>query len=223
MKTLFELFEKNRRWAGECIERDADYFKRLADHQSPDHLWIGCADSRVPANQVTGLESGELFVHRNIANLVIQTDISMLSVLQYAVEVLKVKHVIVCGHYGCGGVRAALEDQRFGLIDNWLHHIQDVARRHTGMSHEAMASASTVAACERWNSGPTPSQLRSIRRSSGRGRPNWCWMVLSQVKNLISFVKSMLPLRRVIYAVLPSFRMPGKGGRSLKSTAGFIG
>ncbi|MFK7911033.1 MAG: carbonate dehydratase [Akkermansiaceae bacterium] len=130
MKTLFELFEKNRRWAGECVQRDAKYFERLADHQSPNYLWIGCSDSRVPANQVTGLDTGELFVHRNIANLVIQTDISMLSVLQYAVEVLKVEHVIVCGHYGCGGVKAALEDQRLGLIDNWLHHIQNVARRH---------------------------------------------------------------------------------------------
>ena len=129
METLPDLFENNRRWAESQVAKDPDFFERLVKQQTPRYLWIGCSDSRVPANQITGLQPGEVFVHRNVANVVVQTDFSLLSVLQYAVEVLKVEHVIVCGHYGCGGVRAALEDQRNGLIDNWLRHIQDVARR----------------------------------------------------------------------------------------------
>ncbi|MBT8044903.1 MAG: carbonate dehydratase [Verrucomicrobiae bacterium] len=148
MKTLFELFEKNRRWAGECIQRDAHFFERLAEQQSPNYLWIGCSDSRVPANQITGLEPGQVFVHRNIANLVIQTDFSMLSVLQYAVDVLKVEHVIVCGHYGCGGVRAALENERHGLIDNWLRHIQDVAYRRAAEMEQAPEGGKLDRLCE---------------------------------------------------------------------------
>ena len=126
MNSISDLLENNRRWSEGCVAQDASYFTRHADGQSPKYLWIGCADSRVPANQVTGLGPGELFVHRNIANMVIHTDLSLLSVLQYAVEVLKVEHVIVCGHYGCGGVKAAYEKGRFGIIDNWLRHIQDV-------------------------------------------------------------------------------------------------
>ncbi|BDS05955.1 carbonic anhydrase [Oceaniferula spumae] len=128
MRTLSELFDNNRRWAAERIAQDPEFFERLANQQSPKHLWIGCADSRVPANQITGLNPGEIFVHRNVANVVVQTDFNMLSVVQYAVEVLKVEHVIVCGHYGCGGVAAALGNARHGLIDNWLRHIQGVAR-----------------------------------------------------------------------------------------------
>ncbi len=121
--------ENNRRWAAAVSEEDPSFFESLARQQAPKYLWIGCADSRVPANQITGLAPGEVFVHRNVANVVVQTDFNMLSVLQYAVEVLCVEHIVVCGHYGCGGVQAALEDQRHGLIDNWLRHIQNVARR----------------------------------------------------------------------------------------------
>ncbi len=130
MSTLQNLLEQNRRWAAEMVERDPECFTRLANQQRPQYLWIGCADSRVPANQITGLAPGEVFVHRNVANLVVHTDLNMLSVLQYAVDVLEVRDIIVCGHYGCGGVRAALEGQQLGLIENWLRHIQDIARLH---------------------------------------------------------------------------------------------
>ena len=127
---LTELFESNRGWAAARIASDPEFFQRLQHQQSPHYLWIGCADSRVPANEIVGLLPGELFVHRNIANVVVHTDLNCLTVLQYAVDVLKVKHVIVCGHYGCGGVRAALNRQRVGLADNWLRHVQDVEARH---------------------------------------------------------------------------------------------
>ena len=123
------LLDKNKAWAAEKVAEDPEFFARLAKQQAPEYLWIGCSDSRVPANQITGLAPGEVFVHRNVANVVVQTDFNFLSVLQFAVDVLKVKHVIVCGHYGCGGVKAALENQRHGIIDNWLRHIQNVARR----------------------------------------------------------------------------------------------
>lgn len=125
-----QLFENNRDWAAEILSRDANFFKKLAEQQSPEYLWIGCADSRVPANELLGLLPGELFVHRNIANLVVHSDLNCLSVLQFAVDVLKVKHIIVCGHYGCGGVQAALTGRRVGLADNWLRHVQDVHQKH---------------------------------------------------------------------------------------------
>ena len=130
MRSLPELFEKNRAWARSITARDPHFFESLAAQQSPKYLWIGCADSRVPANEIVGLMPGELFVHRNVANVVVHTDLNCLSVLQFAVDVLKVGHVIVCGHYGCGGVRAAYERSSLGLIDNWLRHVQDVRDRH---------------------------------------------------------------------------------------------
>lgn len=125
---LDDLFRNNRTWAEQIKTRDPDFFRKLAEQQSPQFLWIGCADSRVPANEIMGLLPGEVFVHRNVANLVIHTDMNCLSVLQYAIEVLKVKHILVTGHYGCGGVQAALQDREFGLIDNWLRNIKDVYR-----------------------------------------------------------------------------------------------
>jgi carbonic anhydrase len=125
-----QLFENNREWARRTAAESPGFFARLSAQQSPEFLWIGCADSRVPANEIVGLLPGELFVHRNVANLVVHTDLNCLSVLQYAVEVLKVKHVIVCGHYGCGGVRAAVNGDRLGLIDNWLRHVQDIGEQH---------------------------------------------------------------------------------------------
>ncbi len=128
-----QLFNNNRDWAKRTVERTPDFFQRLSAQQFPEFLWIGCSDSRVPANEIVGLLPGELFVHRNVANLVVHTDLNCLSVLQYAVDVLTVKHVIVCGHYGCGGVRAALNRDRLGLIDNWLRHVQDVAEQHQGL------------------------------------------------------------------------------------------
>jgi len=130
MKSLKSLFQKNLEWATAIKEKDPKFFSQLSKQQSPELLWIGCSDSRVPANQIVNLPPGELFVHRNIANVVVHTDLNCLSVVQYAVEVLKVKHIIVCGHYGCGGIQAALENQDHGLIDHWLHHIKDVLRFH---------------------------------------------------------------------------------------------
>jgi carbonic anhydrase len=127
---LPQLFENNRRWAAECLATRPDFFEKLKAQQAPEYLWIGCADSRVPANEVVGLMPGELFVHRNVANVVVHTDLNCLSVLQYAVDVLRVRHVIVCGHYGCGGVRAALGSGKLGLIDNWLRHVQDVHAKY---------------------------------------------------------------------------------------------
>jgi carbonic anhydrase len=130
MPKLDLLFENNRAWAAELTGGDPRYFERLLEQQAPEYLWIGCSDSRVPANQIVGLAPGELFVHRNVANVVVHSDLNCLSVLQFAVDVLAVKHVIVCGHYGCGGIVAALRDEKLGLIDNWLRHIQDVAAKH---------------------------------------------------------------------------------------------
>ena len=127
---LDRLLQNNRVWAADRVKRDPTFFTRLEKQQAPEFLWIGCSDSRVPANEIVGLDPGELFVHRNVANVVVHTDLNCLSVLQFAVDVLEVKHVIVCGHYGCGGIRAALEKDSHGLIDNWLRHVQDVARAH---------------------------------------------------------------------------------------------
>ena len=130
MADISELFENNARWAAAMTEADPDFFSGLAERQTPDYLWIGCSDSRVPANQIVDLPPGDVFVHRNVANVVVHTDLNCLSVLQYAVEVLLVRHVIVCGHYGCGGVQAALRGERHGLIDNWLRHVVDVQEKH---------------------------------------------------------------------------------------------
>lgn len=135
---LEHLFQNNRDWASAMVAKDAAFFKKLAGQQSPDYLWIGCADSRVPANEIVHLLPGELFVHRNIANVVVHTDLNCLSVLQFAIDVLGVKHVIVCGHYGCSGVHAALARRRIGLADNWLRHVQDVHSKHERYLGEAL-------------------------------------------------------------------------------------
>ena len=127
---LKNLFNNNRAWAAKMTRQDPEFFSRLSSQQAPQYLWIGCADSRVPANEIVGLLPGELLVHRNVANVVVHADLNCLSVLQFAVEVLNVEHIIVCGHYGCGGVRAALRDDRLGLVDNWLRHVQDVMLKH---------------------------------------------------------------------------------------------
>lgn len=130
MNTYEKLLSANKQWAANKNAEDPEFFHRLAQLQTPEFLWIGCSDSRVPANEITGTEPGEIFVHRNVANMVVNTDVNLLSVLQYAVEVLKVKHVIVCGHYGCGGVKAAMTQQHLGIIDHWLKNIKDVYRLH---------------------------------------------------------------------------------------------
>lgn len=130
MRVLKHLFDNNLAWAEQMRSADPDFFEKLVAQQAPDYLWIGCSDSRVPANQIVGLLPGQLFVHRNVANVVVHTDFNCLSVIQFAVEIVEVKHIIVCGHYGCGGVRAALHDSELGLIDNWLRHIRDVHQKH---------------------------------------------------------------------------------------------
>src|SRR5258706_6623671 len=142
---LTHLFENNRAWAKQMTRQDPEFFKRLSEQQSPKYLWIGCSDSRVPANEIVGLLPGELFVHRNVANLVVHTDLTCLSVMQFAVDVLQVRHIIVCGHYGCSGVRAALRGDRIGLSDNWLRHVQDVRQKH----HDRGAAAGSESpACD---------------------------------------------------------------------------
>jgi len=146
MDFLAELFDNNRRWAAEAVASDPAFFARLEAIQAPAYLWIGCSDSRVPANQITGLKPGEVFVHRNVGNVVVHTDLNCLSVLQYAVDVLCVRHVMVVGHYGCGGIKAALAGRSLGLIDNWLRHIQDVAERHASIL-AALADDDAIQRC----------------------------------------------------------------------------
>jgi carbonic anhydrase len=146
MRVLNQLFANNRAWAAAMIGGDPDFFKRLSEQQSPRYLWIGCSDSRVPANQIVGLLPGEMFVHRNVANVVVHTDLNCLSAIQFAVDVLRVEHIIVCGHYGCGGVLAALRDDKLGLIDNWLRHVQDIRRKHQALI-EALSTEANRHCC----------------------------------------------------------------------------
>ncbi|MGH9411971.1 MAG: carbonate dehydratase [Vicinamibacterales bacterium] len=145
MSGLGDLFESNRRWAAGITKEHPDFFPRLARQQAPKYLWIGCSDSRVPATEIVGLLPGEIFVHRNVSNLVVHTDLNCLSVLQYAIDVLKIEHVIVCGHYGCGGIEAAWKRTSFGLIDNWLRHVQDVADRHASRFPKGMSDVQATA------------------------------------------------------------------------------
>jgi carbonic anhydrase len=139
-RALDQLFANNREWAEAMIAKDANFFKRLVSQQAPEYLWIGCSDSRVPANDIVNLLPGELFVHRNVANVVVHTDLNCLSVIQFAIDLLKVKHILVVGHYGCSGVHAALTDKRVGLADNWLRHVKDVHQKHERYLGEAIPS-----------------------------------------------------------------------------------
>ncbi|MEW9573071.1 carbonate dehydratase [Rhodanobacter sp. Si-c] len=139
MNSLQDLLANNRRWAGQVVAQEPDYFEKLVHQQAPKYLWIGCADSRVPSTQIVDLPPGEIFVHRNVANVVVHTDLNALSCIQFAVDVLKVKHILVVGHYGCGGVGAVLQQSRLGLIDNWLRHIGDVALKHPDKLDPAVA------------------------------------------------------------------------------------
>ena len=149
MRTLAQLFANNQRWSTRIRERDPEFFPRLSRQQRPDYLWIGCADSRVPANEIVDLLPGELFVHRNVANVVVHTDLNCLTVMQFAIDILKVRDVIVCGHYGCSGVQAALRGDRIGLADNWLRHVQDVRRMHASrIAHAADAGNAAERLCE---------------------------------------------------------------------------
>ncbi len=141
MRFLRHLFDNNSAWAAEITRQDPDFFTALSSQQAPSYLWIGCSDSRVPANEIVGLLPGELFVHRNVANVVVHGDLNCLSVIQYAVDVLRVRHIIVCGHYGCGGVLSALRDDKLGLVDNWLRHVQDVRWKHQDQLDELHTEA----------------------------------------------------------------------------------
>jgi carbonic anhydrase len=160
---ITSLLQNNRQWAAERVKRDPTFFTRLEKQQAPGFLWIGCSDSRVPANEIVGLDPGELFVHRNVANVVVHTDLNCLSVLQFAVDVLKVEHIIVCGHYGCGGVRAAMERESHGLIDNWLRHVQDVQRDH---QRELRTFVSDDARVDRLCELNVIEQVRNIARTT---------------------------------------------------------
>ena len=163
MDSLTKLLDNNRAWAADRVKHDPTFFSRLAGQQAPTFLWIGCSDSRVPANDIVGLDPGELFVHRNVANIVVHTDVNCLSVLQYAVDVLKVRHVIVCGHYGCGGIRAALDGTAHGLIDNWLQHVQDVRQTHQA---ELLHLADVEARIDRLAEFNVMEQVRNIARTT---------------------------------------------------------
>ena len=165
MRTLNHLFEKNKAWADRIREDEPDFFLNLSRQQSPAYLWIGCADSRVPANQIVGLQPGELFVHRNVANIVVHTDLNCLSVMQFAVDLLKVRHIIVCGHYGCSGVLAALRRDRLGLSDNWLRHVQDVRQKHEASLGKAASWRSSSRTSSR--NFPSRSKRASSRLTSG--------------------------------------------------------
>jgi carbonic anhydrase len=148
MRFLSHLFDNNRAWAAEMTRQDPDFFRRLASQQAPRYLWIGCSDSRVPATQITGLLPGEMFVHRNVANVVVHTDLNCLSTIHFAVEVLKVEHIIVCGHYDCGGILAVLREDKLGLADNWLRHVQDVRSKHQPQLDALPADARQQRLCE---------------------------------------------------------------------------
>ena len=163
MSNLEQLFDNNRKWSEGIRKRDPGFFDRLSGQQAPKYLWIGCSDSRVPANEIVGMLPGELFVHRNVANVVVHSDLNCLAVLQYAVDVLKVQHVIVCGHYGCGGVEAAWRRTAFGLIDNWLRHVQDIAERHAALFPRSLSEAQ---AAERLAELNVIEQVANVARST---------------------------------------------------------
>ena len=162
MTDINHLLENNKNWSESTKEADPDFFDRSAKRQKPEYLWIGCSDSRVPANQIVGLIPGDIFVHRNVANLVVHTDFNCLSVVQYAVDVLKVKHIIVCGHYGCGGIDAAIQNEPLGLIDNWLGHIKDIAYKHREELSTLNAHDKSARLCEL----NVMEQAANVRRSN---------------------------------------------------------
>jgi carbonic anhydrase len=175
MQDLKHLFDNNRDWARRISQQDPEFFYKLSHQQAPAYLWIGCSDSRVPANEIVDLLPGELFVHRNVANLVVHTDLNCLTVMQFAVDILKVRHIIVCGHYGCSGVRAALLDEKVGLADNWLRHVQDVKERHAGLMAGLDGDAALRRLCELnvLEQAVNVSQTTVVREAWGRGQELW--------------------------------------------------
>ena len=215
MGPLEHLFAQNRGWADSLRARDPEFFLKLSRQQSPEYLWVGCSDSRVPANEIVDLLPGELFVHRNIANVVVHTDLNCLSVMQFAVDVLKVKHIIVCGHYGCSGVRAALRCDRIGLADNWLRHVQDVSEKHRACVHAISGeNARTNRLCE-FNSieqAGNVCQTTIVRDAWERGQPltvhSWIYGLKDGIiRNLgmsVSSFKDFEPQYRAAVAAIQS-------------------
>jgi carbonic anhydrase len=163
MPNLKNLFDSNRAWAGRISQQRPDFFRKLSQQQRPEYLWIGCSDSRVPANEIVGLLPGELFVHRNVANLVVHTDLNCLSVIQFAVDILKVRHVIVCGHYGCSGIQATLRGDRLGLSDNWLRHVQDVRQKHQKRLDALVEASRPTVAPPKGVEGQTPAIRDTVK------------------------------------------------------------
>jgi carbonic anhydrase len=217
MKGLDELFENNRAWAESIRRQDPEFFSKLSRQQSPNYLWIGCADSRVPANQIVGLLPGDVFVHRNIANMVVHTDLNCLSVMQFAVDILKVGHIIVVGHYGCSGVQAAMRGTRVGLADNWLRHVQDVHEKH---EHSLTSCADEGAAADRLCELNVVEQVQNVCQTSivrdawDRGQPlsvhGWIYGIADglarDLKTTIAEFRDATPVYRAAVAKLISAR-----------------
>ncbi len=211
MRTLSQLFENNRAWAGSIRQEDPDFFLKLSRQQSPSYLWIGCSDSRVPANEIVGLLPGELFVHRNIANLVVHTDLNCLSVIQFAVDILKVRHIIVCGHYGCSGVQTALRRDRIGLSDNWLRHVQDVREKHEKLLADDSRAADRLCELNVIEQVANVSQTTIIRDAWERGQEltlhGWIYGLRDGIlRDLSSTVSSLDEARPVYDAAVAALR-----------------
>ena len=214
MDSLEHLFDNNRAWVAKVTRDDPGFFDRLAHQQSPHYLWIGCSDSRVPANQITGLAPGEVFVHRNVANVVVHTDLNCLSVVQFAVDLLKVRHIIVCGHYGCSGVHAALTRRKVGLADNWLRHVQDVGDKHgaylgsvanDGGRHDALCELNVIEQVRNL------CQTTSVQDAWARGQPltvhGWIYGVRDgMLRDLGATVNGALEAGPVLAAALAKLR-----------------
>ena len=220
MESLRHLFDNNRAWVASVTRDDPDFFDRLALQQSPHYLWIGCSDSRVPANQITGLAPGEVFVHRNVANVVVHTDLNCLSVIQFAVDLLKVRHIIVCGHYGCSGVHAALTRRKVGLADNWLRHVQDVGDKHGAYlgsvandegRHDALCELNVIEQVRNL------CQTTSVQDAWARGQPlavhGWIYGVRDgMLRDLDATVAAAVAAGPVLAAALAKMREAARPG-----------
>lgn len=206
MKTLPHLFDNNRSWSERVRREKPDFFRKLAEQQAPEYLWIGCADSRVPANEVVDLLPGELFVHRNVANVVTHTDLNCLSVIQFAVDVLKIKHIMVVGHYGCSGVGAALRGDRIGLSDNWLRHVQDVRQKHDGLLDSIDEAKRADRLCELnvIEQSMNVCQTTIVQDAWDRGQPlevhGWVYGLSDGMLRDLHFVAKSTPDARKVYA-----------------------
>jgi len=221
MRVLRRLFENNQRWSDQRTQSDPEFFSRLAAQQKPIYLWIGCSDSRVPANEITGLEPGELFVHRNVANLVLHSDLNCQSVIQYAIDVLQVQHVIVCGHYGCGGVEAAMQNHEFGLIDNWLRNIKDIYQHHEDELREIRTHQERLNRLCELNVGQQVTNLcraSVVQKAWARGQPlsvhGWIYGLHD------GLLKDLGLCITQTNAIDPIYRIPGNGTEETRRPSG---